>query len=178
MKNSKIKDITLIALFPALMGATSTISIPFGGYAPITLQTLFVFIAGLLLGPKKAFLSIVVYLVMGAMGLPMFSGGSSGLGVLLGATSGFLFFFPIAAFITGLLKNIKIINKNVWLIGPFMFIVNILIYMSGAAYLSHYLEVSYLPLLLSFWSYLPGDIIKIIAASYVYKRMRNHITYE
>jgi len=178
MKNNRLKDMALIALFPALMGATSTVSIPFGGYAPITLQTLFVFMSGLILGPKKAFLSISIYLLMGSMGLPMFSGGSGGMGVLLGATAGFLFMFPIAAFFTGIHKNIKFINKQIWLLVPFMLVVNVLIYMSGAAYLSYYLKVSYFPLLLSFWSYIPGDIIKIIAASYVYKRIRNHITYE
>lgn len=52
--NRKIKDLSMIALFPALMGATAGIYIPLFNLPPITLQTLFVFIAGLVLGPKKA----------------------------------------------------------------------------------------------------------------------------
>ena len=54
--NLKIKELTTIALFPALMGATAGVSIPLFNLPPITLQTFFVFLAGLLLGPKKVYL--------------------------------------------------------------------------------------------------------------------------
>ena len=62
--NTRIKELSLIALFPALMGATAGISIPLLGLPPITLQTLFVFLAGLLLNPKNAFYSMCIYLVL------------------------------------------------------------------------------------------------------------------
>jgi len=76
--NSRIRELTLIALFPAMMGATAGVVIPLGGLPPITLQTIFVFMAGLILGPKHAGISIGIYVLLGAIGLPIFSGYRGG----------------------------------------------------------------------------------------------------
>ena len=111
MKN-KTKELTMIALFPALMGATAGISIPLFNLPPITLQTFFVFLAGLILGPKKGAISMIVYLVIGAIGIPVFSGYRGGLEVLTGFSGGFLIGFVFAAFFAGFMETVKFINNN------------------------------------------------------------------
>lgn len=83
----KTKDLALIALFAALMVVCSWITIP--GPVPFTLQTFAVFLSLGLLGGKRGTAVIGLYLLMGAVGLPVFSGFQGGLGSLLGATGGY-----------------------------------------------------------------------------------------
>jgi len=91
------------ALFAALVGAFAYVSFPFPlSPIPITLQVLGVFLAGVMLGPVWGGLALVLYLAAGALGAPVFSAGSGGLGVLLGAASlGYLWSYPLAAAVIG-----------------------------------------------------------------------------
>ena len=90
------------ALFAALVGAFAYVSFPFPlSPAPVTLQVLGVFLAGIYLGPVWGGASLVLYLLAGAFGAPVFSNGSAGLGVLVGSTAGYLWSYPIAAALIG-----------------------------------------------------------------------------
>ncbi len=90
------------ALFAALVGAFAYVSFPFPlSPAPVTLQVLGVFLAGVFLGPVWGGAALVLYLLAGALGAPVFSGGSAGLGELLGPTAGYLWSYPIAAAVVG-----------------------------------------------------------------------------
>ena len=92
-------DIALIAVFAALIAVLSlTPAVPVGP-VPITLQTLGVALAGLVLGPLRGFLAVVLYLIVGFVGLPVFAGGAAGLAVLGKPSAGYLLSFPIAALI-------------------------------------------------------------------------------
>lgn len=85
------RSLALVALFAALLavfGMIPKIDLPFG--VPITIQTLGVMLAGCLLGPKRAFLSIALFMVALAFGLPLLSGGRGGLAVFVAPSSGFL----------------------------------------------------------------------------------------
>lgn len=95
--NLKITDITYIGLFAALMAICSWISIP--TTVPFTLQTLGVFLAIGLLGGKRGTLSVLVYILLGAVGLPVFSGFTGGLGKLLGSTGGYIIGFLFSALV-------------------------------------------------------------------------------
>ena len=106
--NLTTKEITLVAIFPALMAATSWLTIPIGIGAPITLQTLFVMMAGLILGKKLGTISVFVYVMLGAIGIPVFAGMQGGIGVILGPTGGFIIAFILMAYLSGIMKNIKI----------------------------------------------------------------------
>ena len=90
-------------LFAALVGAFAYVTFPNPlSPAPITLQVLGVLLVGVFLGPVWGATSMVLYLATGAVGAPIFSGGSAGLGVLLfSPTAGYLWSFPIAAFLVG-----------------------------------------------------------------------------
>jgi biotin transport system substrate-specific component len=83
-----------------LTAAFAQVSVPLGP-VPFTLQTAGVFLAGLLLGPAWGGLALVLYLLVGIAGAPVFSSGSAGLGVVTGPTGGFLVSFPVAAAIIG-----------------------------------------------------------------------------
>src|SRR5437867_9472385 len=96
------RGIALSATFAALISVASPVSIPLDPITqvPITLQVFFVYLAAALLGARYGALSMVVYLVLGAVGLPVFA-GPSGTAALLGPTGGYLFAFPIATLLGG-----------------------------------------------------------------------------
>jgi biotin transport system substrate-specific component len=101
-----VANVARAALFAALMGAFAYVSFPNPlSPAPVTLQVLGVFLAGILLGPKWGGISLGLYLVAGALGAPVFSGGTAGFGHLAGATAGYLWSYPVAATLVGLLAH-------------------------------------------------------------------------
>lgn len=97
---SAATDIALIAVFAAFIAVCSLIAVPVGA-APVTLQTFAVLLAGAVLGANRGFLAVALYLAVGAIGLPVFAGGSAGLAPFAGPTFGYLVSFPLAAWLTG-----------------------------------------------------------------------------
>jgi biotin transport system substrate-specific component len=98
-------DLSLIAVFAALIAALAIVpGIPVGALGvPITLQTLGVMLAGMVLGPGRGGAAVGLYVLAGLAGLPVFSGFRSGLGVLAGPSAGYLIAFPFAAMLAGYL---------------------------------------------------------------------------
>ena len=99
---SSSHSLALVALFAALMavmGLIPKIDLPLG--VPITIQTLGVMLAGCLLGARRGFQSLLLFLVAVAAGLPLLAGGRGGLGVFMAPSAGYLIGYPIAAFVTG-----------------------------------------------------------------------------
>lgn len=94
MKN-KAYDLVLIALFVALMAICAWITIP--AAVPFTMQTFGVFLALLLLGGKRGAICMAVYLLLGAVGVPVFSGFRGGVSALVGSTGGYLVGFIVSA---------------------------------------------------------------------------------
>ncbi len=92
MKRERISDITLIALMSAVICVCSWITVPIGA-VPFTLQTFGIFLALRFLGGKKGTVSIIVYLLLGSAGLPVFSNFGAGIGKILGPTGGYLLGF-------------------------------------------------------------------------------------
>ena len=106
-KSSTATDLALVAVFAALIAAFSlTPAIPIGIGVPITLQTLAVVLAGLVLGPWRGFLATVLYLAVGFAGLPVFAGGAAGIAVLSKPSIGYLLAFPVGAAVAGLLAKL------------------------------------------------------------------------
>ena len=93
----KTVDMAYIALFAVVLSICSWITIP--GIVPYTMQTFGVFIAVGVLGGKRGTLAVLIYLLLGAMGLPVFSGFAGGIGYLLGATGGYILGFAFAALV-------------------------------------------------------------------------------
>ena len=97
----KVKDLVLVSLFAAMMCLFSIISIPLPTPVPFTLQIFGVAITGGLLGGSLGAMAMLIYTLLGAIGLPVFSGMSGGIQVLVGPTGGYIFGFIIAAFVIG-----------------------------------------------------------------------------
>ena len=96
----------LCGLFAAITAVCAWISIPLGFTpVPVNLATLAVFIAGALLGPKYGSISMAVYALAGAVGVPVFAQFKAGLGVLAGPTGGYIIGYIAAAFVVGLIIN-------------------------------------------------------------------------
>jgi biotin transport system substrate-specific component len=97
-------DIALIAGFAALIAVCAiSPAISIGGPVPVTLQTFGVLLSGAVLGARRGFLAVLLYVVAGAAGLPIFSGGAAGLAVLTVPSAGYLVGFPLAAGLCGLI---------------------------------------------------------------------------
>ncbi len=97
-----VADICYIAVFTAVIAVMAQLSIPMPGGVPMTLQTLAVPLAAIILGTRRGTAAVAVYLLLGAAGAPVFSGFAGGIGKLFGMTGGFLFSFPLMALAAGL----------------------------------------------------------------------------
>ncbi|MBP1326629.1 biotin transport system substrate-specific component [Leucobacter exalbidus] len=102
-RRSTATDLALIATFAALIAVCSIVPGFSLGPAPITLQTFAVILCGAVLGASRGFLAVLLYLAVGAIGLPVFTGGAAGLAPFAGPTVGYLVAFPLVAWITGFL---------------------------------------------------------------------------
>ncbi|AOY71409.1 biotin transporter BioY [Arthrobacter sp. TES] len=107
-------DLGLVAVFAALVATSAIVpGIPVGALGvPITLVTLTVMLSGLVLGAGRGFAAVGLYVLLGLAGLPIFSGGRSGLGILATPSAGYIIAFPLAAAATGYLTSL-IIRKTV-----------------------------------------------------------------
>ncbi|MCR4896455.1 MAG: biotin transporter BioY [Lachnospiraceae bacterium] len=102
-QGSKVADTCRIGLFTALICVISQLpGIPLPGGVPMTLQTLILPLAGIILGPVNGTIASLIYLLLGIVGLPVFSGFKGGFGVLMGATGGFIISFPLLPLFAGL----------------------------------------------------------------------------
>lgn len=100
----QLKRMVYAALMAALTAVGAYIAIPIGP-VPIVLQNLFIMLAGLLLGGRWGLISVGVYLLAGAVGMPVFAGGTGGVGKFVGPTGGYLLGFAAAAYLTGIISE-------------------------------------------------------------------------
>jgi biotin transport system substrate-specific component len=157
------------SLFAAMTAVGAYISIPVGP-VPITLQVLFVFLAGIMLGSKWGTISMLVYVLLGIVGLPVFAGGASGLGVVLGPTGGYIIGFIVAAFVIGTLAERKG-TSSIQLNAAFMLIGLVIIYAIGVTQLKFVAQLSFTQAIaLGMLPFLIGDFLKIAIASYIAAR--------
>ena len=112
IQNSKVKNMILVALFAALIAVCSWISIP--AAVPFTLQTMAVFLAVGLLGGKLGSLCVLIYILLGAVGLPVFSGFQGGMGALLGTTGGYILGFLFSALLMWLMEHF--LGRKAWVL--------------------------------------------------------------
>ncbi len=111
-KKFSAKDLVYIGLSAAIVAVCSWITIPVGA-VPITLQTMAVCLVAGLFGFKNGTLSVLAYILIGAVGVPVFSGFKGGIGVLFGATGGYIIGFIFTSVIVGLTADKT--KKPLWL---------------------------------------------------------------
>ncbi len=166
-----IKEMTLVAMFTAFTSIGAFITIPIGE-VPISLQTLFVLLSGLILGPKLAALSQLVYLVLGLIGLPIFTNLTGGLQAITRPSFGFILGFVFAAYFVGKIAHQKKESSTIyiWLAS---LVGTIIIYLFGLPYM-YFILNTVMGKGLTFKNvfnigcliFLPGDLLKLTIASY------------
>ena len=170
----KTKYLIYTALFAALTCISAFFKIPVPGFPfPITLQVLFVILAGLILPPKYALASQALYVVIGLIGIPVFSMGG-GFGYVLQPSFGILLGFIAAAFVIALIKKYVPIKRKFWLYLLASCIGIIVIYLIGTPYmymilnfvLSKGLAFKYVAISYGL-VFMPFDFIKACIASYI-----------
>ena len=160
------KTIAFSAAFIGLIAAGSWISLPFFP-VPLTLQTLFVLLAGAVM-KRYAVIPVTLYVIMGAAGLPVFHNGVAGLGVLLGPTGGYLVGFIVAAFISGV--SFEYLSPPIRIAG--LSAATLAIYTCGTAWLMYSTGIGLLPAIAAgVVPFIPGDIIKAAAAYGIARRL-------
>ena len=171
----KTKDLVLCAMFVALIAVGAFIKIPVP-VVPFTLQFLFTMLAGLLLGPVNGALAVVVYIVLGLIGLPVFTQGG-GPGYIFQTSFGYIIGFAVAAYVNGKIANAKTHPSYRRLLGANflgLFIVYafgmIYYYVISNFYLNSPIGVGAL-FLYCFVLAVPGDIVLCIVAAIIGKRM-------
>ena len=174
---SRSRGIALAATFAALISVTSPISVPLGPLTPvpITLQVFLVYLAASLLGAWYGGLSMAIYLILGAVGLPVFAGLSGGTAVLLGFTGGYLFAFPVAGFLGGLVAGWRSgTRKRDTIRVSFSALVALLvIYAMGVVWLSNSLGISlYDGVIGGAVPFIPVDLLKAVVAVPIGVRLR------
>ena len=129
------KNLVLVGLFTAVTAVCAQISIPLPfSTVPFTLQVLAVCLSGAILGRKLGAMSQIVYLLVGAIGIPVFAGFSGGISKIVGNTGGYLLAYPIAAFIIGYAFEKK---KGFVISFLSMLLAIVVIYVSGVTQLKY-----------------------------------------
>lgn len=160
-----LRDVILVVLGALLVAllAQVKIALPFTP-VPLTGQTFAVLLVGATLGSRRGAASMALYIALGALGLPVFAGGESGLAYLSGATLGYLVGFVMAAYVIGLLAERGLERSVRTSILPFL-VGTIIIYVCGIAWLTVVLGSFGEAIMAGLLPFLIGDAIKLIAAS-------------
>ena len=160
----KIQDLTLIALMAALtciLGPMS-ITLPFTP-VPISFTNLVIYFAVMVIGMKRGTISYLVYLLIGAVGLPVFSGFSGGLAKLAGPTGGYLVGFIFLALISGFF--VEKFSGNIVMAVIGMVLGTAVCYVFGTAWLAYTAHMGFAAALAAgVIPFIPGDLVKIIIA--------------
>lgn len=171
IKKTDIRSLVSVALMSALISVTSFLTIPFP--IPITLQTFGVYFALFTLGGKSGTLSVLLYICIGAVGLPVFSGFTGGISRLFDATGGYIFGFLVLAVVFWMLSAILPKRRmsaaicsavslfSLYLTGTLWYA---FVYLDGIKTFGYVLSVGVLPFLFP-------DILKILLAYFLARRL-------
>jgi biotin transport system substrate-specific component len=171
MRGLTLRGVAFSSLFAALLVIFSYIRISLGFTpVPITLQTLAVMLAGGLLGAGYGFFSMFIVVALTALGLPLLS-GKGGLAVLVGPTAGYIWMWPFAAFLVGLVVpriKVKGALEYVLMFAAMYGFGSLLLYVSGVPWLAHVAKLPFDKAMVSgCYPYLAGDAVKAVAATLI-----------
>lgn len=127
----KTRGMVRTAVFAALLCAVAPVAIPLGP-VPFTLATFVIYMSGGVLGRRRACVAVAVYILLGAFGLPVFSGFSGGFGKLFGPTGGYIIGYLPLAFMSGVFLNGK--TSTPWRLALGMLIGTVVLYAFGTAW--------------------------------------------
>lgn len=152
-------DICFVGLFAAIIAVVSQLSIPMPYGVPMTMQTFIIPLTGTILGAKKGAVSVLIYIFIGAAGIPVFAGFSGGVGIVLGIRGGFILSFPIMAITAGIsMRKSNIVWLVSWLVAG-----AIINYACGMLWFSFVMPANLTTAFVaSVLPFIPTSIVKII----------------
>ena len=175
-----LRKVVHIAVVVAVISVCAQIAIPL--FVPVTLQVFGVLLAGFLLGPRYGFYAVLIYVVLGLMGLPVFAGFRGGFSVVVSPTFGYIISFPIAAVVAGIFFNANF--REIFKIPLAVLAPTAIIYLFGVFYLmiwSRYIAAKPMSLAAALsvgvFPFVGFDIIKGAAAYYLTKKLRPVLRY-
>jgi biotin transport system substrate-specific component len=168
--SSPARNAALVAVFAGVVAALGLVPMfqPPGFTVPITAQSLGVILAGAVLGGRRAFAALLLFLAIVAVGFPVLPGGRGGLGVFVTPSVGFLLVFPVAAFVVGWLTERGGAPYRLWW-GMVANVVGgiLVMYAGGIAGIAAVTGMSVGAAAVASWIYLPGDLAKVVLAAVV-----------
>ncbi len=168
--DKRTRDLALIATFAGLIGAMGLVPAfsPFGFPVPVTVQSLGVMLAGVVLGARRGALSVLLFLALVAIGLPLLSGGRGGLSVFTGPSMGYLIGFPVSAFVIGfLIYRFGAPYKMWWALPAIAFGGIVVLYAFGIPFTAWRAEISLKAAITGSGFFLLGDAVKAVVATVV-----------
>lgn len=163
-KKINVRAMVFTAIMAAIICVASPFAIPLPGLVPITLGTLAIYLSGALLGGKRATIAVIVFILIGAVGLPVFSGFTGGFAKLMGVTGGYIIGYIPLALITGIFT--KKSDKNMLLMPVGMVLGTAALYIFGTAWFMIATGSGLAAALMScVVPFLIGDGIKIVVAT-------------
>ncbi|GAA3605016.1 biotin transporter BioY [Microlunatus ginsengisoli] len=170
-RRSSVRDLAQIAVFAGIVAALGLIPpvfLPIGQGIPVTAQSLGVMLAGLILGARRGFFALLLFVALVALGLPLLSGGRGGLAVFVGFSAGFVIGFPIAAYAVGWFTE-RFCRDGRYRLGWGIVAALLggvgVLYVFGALGFMIVTRLSPLPVLI----FIPGDLLKAVIAALVAK---------
>lgn len=167
-KKIKIKSIAVTAIFAAIIAALSQVAIPTPIGVSVTLQTFALSMTAFLLGTRRATAAAICYVLLGAIGAPVFAGFAGGLGTLLGPTGGFIFGFPVFALVLSLTLYVNLAIYKILLSTAAL----LLLYIAGTVQFIIVTENSLKIAIGAFSLYFIKDILVVLAAYFLCVRIR------
>jgi biotin transport system substrate-specific component len=164
------RDLALVATFAGIVAALGLVPafVPPGFSVPITAQSLGVMLAGAVIGARRGFLSLVLLLVLVAVGLPLLAGPRGGLGVFAGPSVGFLVGWPLAAFAVGwLTERGGPTYRLSWGLVANLLGGIVVLYIFGIVGIAAVARISLHQAAVSTWIFLPGDMVKAVVCAVV-----------
>lgn len=173
IKKVSVRDMIYASMLAALTGILGYVIIPLPfSPVPITGQTLAIMLIGLVLSPFMSFMSVAIFLLLGIIGIPVFSGGQAGIGVLIGPKGGYLIGFLIGAVVISLIRK----NSNNFIRMAISSLIGgvLIVYLMGVPWLAYITGMNIKKaLLVGALPFIPGDLLKMVVALFIARKINN-----
>ncbi|MDO4941501.1 MAG: biotin transporter BioY [Lachnospiraceae bacterium] len=180
-KKSKfsVKDLVLIGMFAAFLAVISQLAIPMPTGVPITIQVFGIALVGAILGAKRGTIAVIIYILIGAVGAPVFANFQGGLQVITSTAGGYIIGWPFMAALSGIRPDLQ--NKKVSLVLNIVFALIGLAIVEGVGALqwAFLTQGDLKPIIIySFTAFIPKDIMITVLAIMIGRPLRKYISKE